>query len=320
MSSINFQLFEHKCDNKVKDFNRFNMDWLEFVDWCSEPVIVDNKDDAKLITPVDFYEVDDAELTDDGFVRRCGNNVKKWTMLPIDVDKDMTLKQAITHFKDYECVYYTSFNHQKWKGNEPPCDRFRIFFLLAEPIDNHEFKIRRNSLKQFIEFLDPTSLSVSRAFYVPSCSKEMYSESLFYHNKGKKLNVWDFEPEKEPEYTPLVQRDLTDEMRQAVLDNLPNLGPVEYDIWWKIGSSMAASGYSYEEFVYVSQTLRSHRQDRNCKSQWSSSKHTKIDFGYLVNLLKDSLGTEWMPKKKLTLNRYQQIMDKINNNRMKRHG
>ncbi|MGJ0430885.1 PriCT-2 domain-containing protein [Methylobacter sp.] len=297
---INIQVFNNTYDNKVVDDYRYELTWQEFVEFCSEPSIVKNKNDARLITPVEFYGKEDAELTDDGFVRRCSNNVKNWTMLPIDVDKDMTIREALLKFKDHEYVLYTSFNHQLQKGDEPPCDRFRMFFLLEQPIDNHEFKIRRQSLKQFIEFLDPTSLSVSRAFYQPSCSEDMYKHSIFHHNKGKTLNVMNFEPEKESEYVPVAGReDIEDEMKQAVLNNLPNIGNVEYDVWWKIGSAMAASGYSYEDFEWVSRTIRSHRTDRKCRAQWASSQRTRIDFGYLVNLLKDKIGTDWMPKTKV---------------------
>lgn len=321
---VNIQLFDCVRDNKVKPKYTYELDWIDFVEWCSEPTIVNCKEDAKLISPVEFYPIDDAELTDDGkHVRRCGDNVKQWTMLPIDVDKDMTIKQALTEFKDYEFVMYTSFNHQKPKGDEPPCDRFRLFFLLEHPVNNEDFKCRRNSLKQFVEFLDPTSLSVSRSFYVPSCSKEMYPESLFFHNKGKKLlNVMDFEPEVEPEYYHQTTRELDDTMKQAVLDNLTKLIKVDYEEWWKIGAAMAASDYTFEDFAYVSSVIRGHRPDRHCKAQWSSSKRRSINFGYLVNLLKREIGTDWMPTYvDIQTEQLNNFMDKFNKlKRNRRHG
>jgi len=293
------QRFNSIKDNDVKPSQRLDITWSDFVKYCSEPTIVLKKEDAKLITPVEFHQ-DKDDITERGFPRRCRNNVKTWTMLPIDVDKTLTIRQALVQFKDYEYVLYTSFNHQLQKGDEEPCDRFRLFFLLEEPVENEEFMLRRKSLKQFVEFLDPTSLSVSRAFYEPSCSEATYEDSMFYHNTGKALNVMDFEPEIIPVFIPDKNHNLNDEFKEQVLELLPQIGTVDYDVWWKIGSAMIDGGYTFDQFCNISCSLRAHRADRNCKAQWSSSKRKPISFGYLVNLIRDKMGSDCFKKENST--------------------
>jgi hypothetical protein len=256
-----------------------------------------------------FYEAE--KFTDDGkFVRRVKENVVHWYILPIDIDKDVTILQTIEKFKEFEFVLYTSWNHQQWKEDcEPPCDRFRMFILLDKPIHTDDFYPRTDSLKNFIGVMDQCSLSRSRGFYEPACKQNMYSESLFYHNKGKALNIWDFEPikkEQDWDESTLDNDELDDELRQAILEGLQQIGNVDYegvDSWWKIGSAMVDGGFSEYEFDMVSRSLRSHRP-YDSGAQWSSSKQTPINWKYLINVLNRRLGSGWRQKNNVNKTTY----------------
>jgi hypothetical protein len=61
-------------------------------------------------------------------------NFRKAMWLGLDFDEGLSLEDAIKIFDPYMHVIATTRNHQKTKGNKPPCDRFRVFVMLSEII------------------------------------------------------------------------------------------------------------------------------------------------------------------------------------------
>ena len=65
------------------------------------------------------------------------DNFLKAYFIALDFDKGMTCGQAVNNiFCDTSHIIGTTFSHQKVKGHEPPCDRFRVILRLAKPIEN----------------------------------------------------------------------------------------------------------------------------------------------------------------------------------------
>lgn len=86
-------------------------------------------------------------------------------VLILDIDDICTIEQAKIIFKNYKFWIITSRNHQKLK-NDKVCDRFRIFFLLEEPlndVDIREFFI--NNIMERYPFVDTSCRNRSRFYY-----------------------------------------------------------------------------------------------------------------------------------------------------------
>jgi len=61
--------------------------------------------------------------------------------LGLDFDEGMTLERGLEVFGPYMHVIGTTRNHQRWKGDKPPCDRFRVFLrfgVRCESADDYE--------------------------------------------------------------------------------------------------------------------------------------------------------------------------------------
>lgn len=123
--------------------------------------VKDAKDLAELITEVDWTPATFLEGQ-----RRVKDNVEGTDFIALDIDEGCTLDQALDLFKDYWHVIVTSRNHQKEKGNKPPCDRFRVVLLANELIgDDETFKATWYALHKKFPFIDPACKDISRFFY-----------------------------------------------------------------------------------------------------------------------------------------------------------
>jgi hypothetical protein len=287
---IKFTLFR-SLGSPVTDENRFEFDWEDVALALSEHQIIENKEDIQLITPASFLSYEDAiRFNDYGnqiLVKRCKENLDKWYMLPIDIDGEMTIDEAKKRYNDYEYVLYTSYNHQV-NG----IDKFRLFLPLKTPVTNEVMHAKIGNIKTWIHGADKTTTSQSRQFYLPSCSSKNKDKCYSYHNKGKFLDILEFNDDLKPEVKLTNHGPIDEDMKTAILDFLKEYGTVEYDTWWKIACAMQDGGYTFAEFEDVSRYLRSHRPDRNCEGQWHSSEGSEVSFGYLVNLITNRFGKD----------------------------
>lgn len=92
-------------------------------------------------------------------------------VISIDVDSGMTLKEALENdfIKANGLLIYTSSNHQRVKKSGsaelPPCDRFRVLFLLEEEItDPSEYIKATRALVAYFK-ADPASSDPCRLFF-----------------------------------------------------------------------------------------------------------------------------------------------------------
>ncbi len=69
-------------------------------------------------------------------------------LIAIDIDGGLSLAEALKHpfVQQYCLLIYTSPSHQKWKDGKPPCDRYRLIFLLPHPITDPE--VYKHAVKQ----------------------------------------------------------------------------------------------------------------------------------------------------------------------------
>lgn len=285
---IKFTTIKSVYDNEIGDANLHSMSWDRFTKILSKPLICPNKADAPLLSPVEYFSKQEAiELTDNGCVRRCADNVKSWYMLAIDIDGQMTIDEAVEKFSEYTYVLYSTYSH---RTEEKPYDCFRLFMPLFSPVTNIEFQSRIPAIRDFIGNHDKTTLASSRGFYVPSHKEGRHV--VYHHNEGKCVDLMLFEPEIEEIYVTDTSREPpSEEFKTKVLNELFKLREIEYDLWWKIGSAMQSSGYSEMQFQHLSSVIRAHRKN-NCRMQWRCSKRKKIGFGFLVNVVKEMVNKD----------------------------
>jgi hypothetical protein len=315
MKITKFTLF-NSTGSPVIDKHRFESTWDDLATVLTEHQILDHKEDAKLISPVSFVPFDQGvrfnEYDDKIYLKRCKQNIDQWFMLPVDIDGEMSIQEAKERFKDYEYVLYTSYNH-----GINGAEKFRLFFPLLNPVKNEEVFKRVKAIHAWLWGADKTTLSQSRQFYLPSCSAENYKRRHAHRNKGNFLDILYFDIEDKPEIVRKDYGTVEDDFKAVVLEMLGRVRDVDYDVWWKIGSAMQDAQMTYPQFEAVSDTLRSHRPDRNCEAQWESSRGGEVSFGYIINLLKEKFGEDCFKKqrkdnKKRLTDRIQQKYHKDN--------
>ena len=108
-------------------------------------------------------------------------------LFAFDIDGGMTLAEAKENFSGYQCLIQTSRNHQKVKNagttsEKPACDRYRVVFVLSEPIETDEdFKATWEAYADLYP-LDPQTRSSSMYFFKST-------ETYFNNTHGKPLQV-----------------------------------------------------------------------------------------------------------------------------------
>ncbi len=92
------------------------------------------------------------------------------SLFAFDIDEGMTLEEAKREFQSFQCIIYTSRNHQKIKrpgtpAEKPACDRFRVIFPLEEPItSDSDFKATWDAYADKYP-IDPQTRSSSMFFF-----------------------------------------------------------------------------------------------------------------------------------------------------------
>lgn len=297
--TVNFTLFK-STGTPVLDENRFECEWDDLATALTEHQILDNKEDAKLISPVSFLKFKDGIRFNDydgvKYLKRCRDNIDKWWLLPVDIDGEMTIREAKEKFKEFEYVLYTSYRH----GTDG-VEKFRLFLPLLEPVTQDILLDRIDDIHKWLTGADGTTLSRTRQFYLPSTSNELWKKRYTYTNKGKFLDITQFKLNKKDLVAELARKfkpkiEIDDKFKQVVIQTLKQIRDVDYDIWWKIGCALQDGGVGYTDFDMLSDNLRSHRPDRDSASQWESCRGGDVSFGYIVNLLKEQLGNNCFSK------------------------
>lgn len=104
-------------------------------------------------------------------------------VLILDIDDNCTIEKAKEIFKNYEYWIITSRNHQKLK-NDKVCDRFRIFFLLEESLNDSNIReIFINNVMERYPFVDSSCRNRSRFYYASP------GDAICLYNKGSKFKI-----------------------------------------------------------------------------------------------------------------------------------
>ncbi|MEF8758303.1 MAG: hypothetical protein V5B36_00825 [Candidatus Accumulibacter sp. UW25] len=300
-------------DNRIFPEKQKEITWEQFVKKCSKRIISNEKKAVEMVVPVSFLTVNETDQyakvthkeaefgrgtegavkTDEDdipYVWKAGVNVKEWHMLPVDIDGQMSIEEAMHKFKEYEYVLYTSHSH---RTEGKPFDCFRLFFPLETPVAHVSFLGRKKAMEKWLGNIDLTSISTFRAFYFPSCAQENKDKAFFHHNKGKLVNAFDFEPtvapvpsQSSPSQSTQTDHSDNQDYRLFIYNLLCGLSTnLEFSTWRKIMWALKNWGFSKDEVKVVWRNVRSHRAGSdNFDQNWTFN--SEIGVGALVNIIK----------------------------------
>ncbi|MCP4987889.1 MAG: hypothetical protein GY928_18110 [Colwellia sp.] len=261
-----------------------------------------NEDDGvKFVTNNDGIAITDSN--GDKIIKRDKDNIKQYHLLAIDYDDGMTVDEAKERFGELEHIGYTSHNHKnEWKevvGNKDGVEtttkvlleKFRLVFLLTEPVSPDDISNRKDEILSWAESADKSTLTISRAFYLPSCPESRLEHAEVWCNNGKLLDLLSFEVNKSKttkSSKPVDTEKFSIAVKEAVKNGLKEIGAVNHDPYFKIASSMFHGGMTLQDFIEVSEYLKPNHEQSTWLEQWKhSSKLSDISPGFVINLLKD---------------------------------
>jgi hypothetical protein len=124
--------------------------------------------------------------------RRNNEGVEYASILVLDYDDGMALEDAKQHFKKYQHLGYTSYNHLFDKHNDGNIvEKFRILLPLARPIEFDKWQqIRHNIVDWFAPGVDPSCIRPHQPFAIPMCRPNSPHE--FWTNDGELLDISDW--------------------------------------------------------------------------------------------------------------------------------
>ena len=122
-----------------------------------------------------------------------GENFIRVTTLVFDIDKDVTLEEAIRILCDYKHIIITTRHHRKSKNGQRPCDRFRVVLFFENEILDPE--VYRENYSFYSEYffngrVDIQCNDLARKFY--------YSEEVVEVKSGLLLKIINKREVKEP--------------------------------------------------------------------------------------------------------------------------
>lgn len=293
---ITVSYFGNKHDNRIKITE--NTYWQDFrKSMLSDHSTVDNKDFI-LFNGMQF-----SDNCNDGYIRRCADNVSLITMLVLDYDGNETIDSTIERFSDYEYAAYTSYSHKTESKKGRDC--FRIVFPLNNPVAMSDYKARKKALLKWAGDVDKSSTDISRGFYLPSCQPENIDKARCWFNHGNYLDLSLFNIEHIPEITHKPSASLEDEKKQLIKEKLSEIFLGYEPDWVKVMWAMKNSGYTLQDFIdaTVYGNLMNSKTVQDCKKRWKTMGNKNTNTGYLINLIRKKSDPDFLKPKTLETKR-----------------
>lgn len=162
------------------------------------------------------------------FIKRCGANVLAYTALLLDYDGGQTIEWARERFRRHAVAGYTSYSHLK----DGKTHKFRVCIPFHEPIPTAEFEARKDAFLDFAGSADPSTVAVSRGFYLPQVHPARAHLAVTWSHDGESLDWTTLAKRKPwvplpPPVTPISGDALTAWGRERLerqLDRIRNAG------------------------------------------------------------------------------------------------
>ena len=125
--------------------------------------------------------------------------------LILDYDDGMSVEEAIELFREYEFLFYTSYNHQRRKENKDgttsdPVDKFRLIFPFTETCPYDEWLLRMEYVTKFAPRCDPASKKFVQCYCLPVTHPDNIDNTIMFRNRGRLLDWHSFPVTKKDEH------------------------------------------------------------------------------------------------------------------------
>jgi len=118
---------------------------------------------------------------------RSNEHIKAIHFVVLDYDGSLTVEQAKEHFRDFEHVGFTSYNHMYPKDGKPPVPKFRVVIPLTEPVPMERWLKIRDNLDQLAPGYDKASKKPHQPMAAPCVRPGGPCET--WTNKGQWLDT-----------------------------------------------------------------------------------------------------------------------------------
>lgn len=128
--------------------------------------------------------------TFDGY--KNGEHGLEMSGLILDYDDGMFVEEASELFREYEFLFYTSYNHQRKKENKDgttsdPVDKFRLIFPFTETCPYDEWLLRMEYVLTFAPRCDPVSKKFVQCYCLPATHPDNIDNTTMFRNSGRVL-------------------------------------------------------------------------------------------------------------------------------------
>jgi P4 family phage/plasmid primase-like protien len=241
---------------------------------------------------------------------RSNKNFLESSFLFGDVDGDQcvfSIEDFEDLFDEYDYIIGTSRNHQKQKGDKPPCDRFRFLLPLAEKVtDVTLYSEYIEGFHTVYPFCDPNAKDPARFFFgVENPTIKIHSTGKkFIPIRGeiKKTRKTEQDIKEDPFIDPLLGMggELKNDNRlMELLQQAASRGMFDNrNEWLKLGFALKDAGFSVDDFIALSRRDGAlMTAEQGCREVWTQSgKATK---GSLV-FFAQQIDPSYMEKKQET--------------------
>ncbi len=109
------------------------------------------------------------------------NNFLSAEYIALDFDEGVTIEETVRAYCDTWHIVGTTKSHQQWKGEKPPCDRFRLL-LKADKVTT-DLRQYKHTMKHFVNNHNADKKCFDGARYFFPCAEivsEFFDEDCFY--------------------------------------------------------------------------------------------------------------------------------------------
>ena len=190
--------FKSVFDNIVTEATSLDLSWNEWVEFFSEHQILDKKEDAPLFIAAEFNTKAGFTPVQGGTApARMAVNVERINWVVLDYDGNADLQQTIQALEGIKHLGYTSYRHLY----DGVTQKFRIVIPFKTPCPIREWNARKHDLLNLFPGTDESTITISRAFYIPSCPSGTIDKAFAWHLDGDELD-WHILESKPPAPLP----------------------------------------------------------------------------------------------------------------------
>jgi len=209
----------------------------------------------------------------------------------VDIDSGLTIEQATNDpfYKDYGSGYYTTASHDEVN------QRFRLIFVLQDditsPVDmRHLYNWMithfggdaacKDEARLFYGSIDAADCAITEDVLPTAVVKELIAEQKATEEK------------KFVAAASVDCKPLDDTHKNKLRDLLSKTFVGDYAVWRNVGFAMYHSGFSLEDFQFVTRGMMRLKSDSDAKTIWNSAdKYNQVSIGSLIWLVKNRWGT-----------------------------